>query len=135
MTCICAVLPRVLWQKCASTIQKVTEIEGGAKRLPAIGLGTACVYLFSLSALLVWHCMKVADMPSPTNEPLNLYQNDFTLQQIRQTELNNIQIRIQQATERNGATAYWLNRVRLLATSTPLVFGLAIFFSWVVTLF
>jgi len=74
-------------------------------------------------------------MPSPTNEPLNLYQNDFTLQQIRQTELNNIQIRIQQATERNGATAYWLNRVRLLATSTPLVFGLAIFFSWVVTLF
>jgi hypothetical protein len=108
----------------------IKVFDGAGLNETVIGLASVSFYLFGLSSSLVWRCMKVADMPSPTNEPMNIFQDNFTLEQIREAELKNIQARIRDAVARNGVTAYWLNRVRLEASATPIIFVLAILSSW-----
>lgn len=87
----------------------------------AVGLA---VWLMVAAAVLVVFCMLSMDLPAPTNEPLNLYQPDFALEQIRVVELRNLDLRIKQATARNHRVAAWLDRVRLLAILSPLAFAL-----------
>jgi hypothetical protein len=54
------------------------------------------------------------DLPAPTNEPINLYQPAFTLIQLREVELQNLQHRIEDVTRRPG---------RAMARSGPLLVG------------
>ncbi|AXA80461.1 hypothetical protein F1536_12340 [Achromobacter xylosoxidans] len=63
-------------------------------------------------------------MPALYNEPQNLYQPKYTLYQLREVELQNIQARIVEARIRNEATAGALNRVRLWAIASPLFFAI-----------
>lgn len=80
-------------------------------------------YLFVLCAMLVTRCMKIGEFPATTNEPRNLNQEGFPLDALRKVELRNIQDRIDQAARRNAITAQWLNRVRIGAICSPIIFA------------
>lgn len=125
----------VLLAGAAGSLAYTLKLLDGSSASLSIGLATACFYLFALSASLVWRCMKIDALPNTTNEPQNLYQADYSITQIREAELKNIQNRIRQADQRNTKTAYWLNRIRLFATGTPLVISFSISVSEVVRLF
>lgn len=88
----------------------------------AVGSGALSAWLMLLSAMLVHFCIKTLPLPTPTNEPANLYQPEFTLDLMRAVELKNIQVRIEQATTRNAEVATWLDRIRYCAVASPLVF-------------
>jgi hypothetical protein len=87
-----------------------------------IGAGVLTAYLVALSTLLVYKCMRIAPIPAPTNEPRNLYQKNFKVEMLREIELNNMQERINQIVARNDALTTWLNRIRLFAVASPIVF-------------
>jgi hypothetical protein len=87
-----------------------------------IGAAGIAVWLMMVAAALVVFCMLSMDLPAPTNEPLNLFQPEFELDKLRVVELRNLDARIKQVTARNHRVAAWLDRVRLLAIASPLVF-------------
>ncbi len=88
------------------------------------------IYLFSISAMLVIKCLIIGEFPNTANEPVNLYQKEFSAEKIREAELGNLQERIKQASKRNNITAIWLNRTRLMATLTPAIFIIAFIVAW-----
>lgn len=89
-----------------------------------IGATALSIWLMLAAALLVVFCMLTTDLPAPTNEPMNLYQKEFTTEMIREVELRNLQERIKITTARNHRVAAWLDRTRLLAVISPVVFAL-----------
>ena len=91
-----------------------------------IGSVVLTAYLFVLCVVLVTRCMMIKEFPATTNEPRNLNQQGFALDALRSTELKNFQLRIDQAAQRNAITAQWLNRVRLGAIGSPLIFTISI---------
>jgi len=84
-------------------------------------------YLLVLCALLIFKCIKISAIPAPTNEPKNLYQVEFTLDSLREAELKNVQQRINEAVTRNDTVAAWLNRIRLFAVCSPIIFTVVAF--------
>jgi hypothetical protein len=64
----------------------------------AIGAVALAVWLMIAGCLLVIFCMLTTFLPAPTNEPRNLYQKKFTVEILREIELQNIQERITQIT-------------------------------------
>lgn len=102
--------------------------DAGASSMPlAVGAGALSAWLMALSALLVHFCIKTLPLQPPTNEPGNLYQPAFDIAVLRQVELKNLQSRIDQATARNTMVAIWLDRIRYLAVSSPLLFVISVF--------
>lgn len=85
------------------------------------GALSLCMYLLCLSGLLIFKCLKIAEIQVPTNEPHNLYQKQYTVLQIRESELDNVQERINKAAARNLYTADWLNKIRLLMLISPII--------------
>jgi len=85
-------------------------------------LWAAC-YLFLVTGLLVWRCLFIRDIPSITNEPRNLYKPDYSLDALKEAELDLLQQRIDEAKVRNNKTARWLNGLRSALLATPLVFA------------
>jgi hypothetical protein len=92
-----------------------------------IGAVALTAYLFVLCVVLVINCVMIKEFPAITNEPRNLNQQGYELDVLRNVELRNIQGRIDQAARRNAITTKWLNRVRIGAICSPLVFAVAIF--------
>jgi hypothetical protein len=88
----------------------------------AAGAAAVSVWFMISAVTLVHQCIRTFDLPAPTNEPINLYQPAFTLIQLREVELQNLQHRIEDVTRRNGRVARWLDRVRYWSVATPLVF-------------
>ena len=86
------------------------------------------VYIAVLAAMLIYKCMRIAPIPAPTNEPKNLYQKNMALDEIKEEELENLQIRINQAVERNDFAGSWLNRMRIAATLSPFIWALAFYY-------
>lgn len=84
-------------------------------------------YLLVLCALLIFKCIKISAIPAPTNEPSNLYQVEFSLDSLREAELKNVQQRINEAVTRNNLVAAWLNRIRLFAVGSPIIFSVVAF--------
>lgn len=113
----------------AALAYTLKAIDAGAVTSTAAGATGLMLYLTALCGLLVFKCMKIAPIPAPTNEPRNLYQKDFSLDVLREVELNNTQERINQAVARNDGTTAWLNRVRVMAVVSPLIFA-AVSLSW-----
>lgn len=107
---------------------KLAGVAGAISLFATMVVVTA--YLFCLSAVLVKTCLIIGEFPNPANEPMNLYQKGFSVEQIREAELKNLQARIKQASQRNTVTAVWLNRVRLAATATPIVAIGAFIVAW-----
>lgn len=86
-------------------------------------------YLLVLCMLLIFKCLKISAIPAPTNEPQNLYQVEFSLEALREVELKNLQERINETVRRNDMVATWLNRIRLLAVCSPIIFILVAFWA------
>lgn len=91
----------------------------------AIGTAGLAIWLMITGCLLVVFCMLTTSLPALTNEPKNLYQKGFELNALREVELRNIQERITQTAARNHRVAAWLDRCRLLALASPLVFAIS----------
>ena len=88
----------------------------------SVGATVFTGWFLILSILLVWKCLPMREMPAIFNEPNNLYQPKYSLDLMREAELGNFQIRINQAAARNARIAKWLNGLRLAAAASPLVF-------------
>ncbi|MCM2290347.1 MAG: hypothetical protein NDI67_15085 [Sulfuritalea sp.] len=89
------------------------------------GAAALSVWLTLAAVVLMVQCIVTTALPAPTNEPKNLFQKDYALEKLREVELANLQDRIFQITARNHRVAAWLDRVRLLAIASPLVFAIA----------
>ncbi len=87
-----------------------------------VGSGLFSAYLYGLSALLVFKVLKIGIFPSLYNEPEYLNQPRFKFDELRQVEVGNMQTRIDQAKQRNATTAMWLNRIRVAAVCSPIIF-------------
>ncbi|MBA1446614.1 MAG: hypothetical protein M3H12_07765 [Chromatiales bacterium] len=97
----------------------------------AVGAGMLSAWLMVVGCLLVIKCLLSTWLYAPTNEPKNLYQKDYSLDEMHEAELRNMQVRIEQVIMRNHRVAAWLDRSRLLALASPVVFVIAAAFSWV----
>ncbi|MFP3567321.1 hypothetical protein [Paraburkholderia sp. SIMBA_030] len=80
-----------------------------------------------LSLLLVRNCLMFRAMPSIYNEPRNLYQPAYSLDQLKEAEVEGMQRRIDMAAKSNAGVVVWLNRLRLAAAASPIVFIAAAF--------
>lgn len=92
---------------------------------PAVwGAVATTFWLAGLSALLVIRCLRTVRTEMLYNEPMNLYKPDLnlTLVEARRWELENLQQRIGLTKERNKPIARWLDRIRIAAAATPIVF-------------
>ncbi|WP_454764416.1 hypothetical protein [Cupriavidus campinensis] len=88
-----------------------------------VWLAAVCAFVITLSVLsatLIFFCIKTAPIAAPTNEPKNIYQPSFSLSAIREVELQNIQVRIDQVARRNMRVATWLDYVRFMAVCSPI---------------
>lgn len=103
----------------------INLVEKGASQWLLYGLGAVSAYLFAIAALTTWKCLWVRTMYPPANEPKNLNQTNLSIAAVRRSELKNKQIYIDKNKERNDSVADWLNRCRMLAAATPLVFAVA----------
>jgi hypothetical protein len=92
-----------------------------------VGAVALTAYIFALCVALVINCMMIGEFPAITNEPRNLNQEGYELDVLCRVELRNIQERIDRAAQRNALTAQWLNRVRIGAICSPLIFAATIF--------
>lgn len=92
--------------------------------LTPVGDGVVGVtfWLMLTAAALVMKCILSRDLPVPTNEPDNLWQDGWTVEMDRMGELKGLQARIDATRTRNQAVATWLDRVRLMAVASPAVF-------------
>jgi len=99
----------------------------GNKELTPFVAGAAvlAVWLMIVGCLLVIKCILTSELQAPTNEPSHLFQPEYEAEVIRKVELRNIQKRIDLTKARNIDVAYWLDRCRLLALSSPLIFIIA----------
>lgn len=88
----------------------------------AYGAASVAVWLMLLAGVLLQWCIKTKPLAAPSNEPKNIFQPAFSLEAIRQVEIQNLQARIEDITERNRASATWLDRVRYAAICSPLIF-------------
>jgi len=87
-----------------------------------VGAVAVAAWLMAAACILVLFCMMAMDLPVPANEPKNLYQTDYDTVALRKVELENVQERIDAVKYRNQYIAGWLNRARLMAVATPVVF-------------
>lgn len=101
----------------------ISLAEKNAPQWLLCGLGTVSIYLFAVAALTTWKCLWVGDIHPPENEPKNLIHDDFDVDAVRRAELNNKQECINRNKDRNTKTGLWLNRCRLFAAATPVVFA------------
>lgn len=99
--------------------------------LSALTAGAAAFtgWLVLCALMLTAKCILTANLAVPTNEPKNLKPAiGMDLDRAREYELENIQGRIDETKARNWRIARWLDRVRLMAVSSPVVFAIA---AWV----
>jgi len=91
----------------------------------ASGALAMSLYLYALAAVNVFLVMYIQGFPALYNEPVNLYQKQYSLDALREVELKNLQGRINDAVERNSCQQKRLNAIRIWAVCSPLAFGLA----------
>ncbi len=86
-------------------------------------------WLFGLATVLTVKCLMFGDFPSVWNEPKNLNQKDYKLDELREFELKNLQERINKAMSLNFTKTLRLNKCILAGCFTPVVAILFWFFS------
>ncbi|WP_175729037.1 hypothetical protein [Burkholderia ambifaria] len=83
-----------------------------------------------LSLLLVSRCLMVRAMPSIYNEPRNIFQPEFSIDDLKEAELQGLQQRIDMAATGNAKVVKSLNRLRLAAAASPIVFIVVAVVAW-----
>ena len=100
----------------------INLFEKSAQRWLVYGLVAVTVYLFVIAAIVTIKCLWARPMYPPANEPQNLDQESHDLDAIRRVDISNRQHCIDLNRDRNDVVGLWLNRCRLLAVATPIVF-------------
>lgn len=103
----------------------VTLAERGGWSWSAAGMGAVSAYLFMLSAILVFQCLRIRPIWPTANEPENLIKSDLALSDLITDQLASKQRCIIRNRDRNDEVGMWLNRCRVAVTVTPIVFVLA----------
>lgn len=88
----------------------------------AIASAVVSAYLVALCILLVLRCMMFQSFPALSQDPKNLMHPAYSLEEIREEEVKNIGERIAEAKEINDERAKRLNRFRIAAALSPVVF-------------
>lgn len=86
------------------------------------GFAAACAYLVVLSVVLIMRCMRFESYPAQFQTPKNLMQRGFAFDALREVELENLTIRIEDAAGINNRRASVLNKIRVAAALSPVVF-------------
>lgn len=102
----------------------VKMLEAAAMTAVGVGVAALTAWLMLAAGVLVVKCVLSRDLPVPANEPDNLWQEGWTIEMDRMGELKGLQARIDATRARNHAVAAWLDRVRLMAVVSPVVFML-----------
>jgi len=95
------------------------------------GAAAFSAYLMIVSVFLLVKCMMVDELPAIHNEPKNLMHPEIEFDELRRYEFENMQGRINACALRNNRIATSLNRIRVAAVLSPLVFTV-IAASWAV---
>lgn len=90
-----------------------------------VAAAVTCVYLVVLAVSLVIVCMMFKSYPAQYQNPENLLHPDYSIDEIRRAEIDNIGIRIKEAAEINAERAARLNKIRILIALSPLLFAAA----------
>lgn len=104
----------------------VKMLEAGGLGRVGAGVVAITLWLMLTAGVLVVKCILSRDLQVPANEPDNLWQEGWTHEMERIGELKGLQARIHATRERNHAVAAWLDRVRLMAVASPVVFLLTV---------
>lgn len=81
-----------------------------------------CFYLIALSVALVISCMMFQSYPALHQDPKNLMHPTYSLDAVRQAEVENIGKRIAEAAMINQSRATRLNIFRIATALSPLIF-------------
>lgn len=85
------------------------------------------IWLALIAALLTRQCIATRWTQVLHNEPKSLYPpvNGHSMLEIKEFELENIQVRIERTKLRNIGVAIWLDRCRYATAATPLIYAIA----------
>lgn len=99
-------------------------LEGGPATGLAVSLLIIALYFALIGVVITRSCLKVRDAMPPGNEPDNLLPaiEGHTLDEIRQAELNNLQLGLDTNRKRNDRLAESLNFSRLALCASPAIF-------------
>ena len=100
----------------------ITLAEKLAPAWQTVATGATSGYLFLLAGLLLMKCLRVRPIYPPANEPKNLMQEGFSIEQIRKAEMKARQVCIDANRDRNDEVGFWLNTCRGMAAATPIIF-------------
>jgi hypothetical protein len=89
-----------------------------------IAAAVTCVYLVVLAVTLVAACMIFVSYPALHQDPKNLMHPTYSIDEIREAEINNLQERIAEAAVINKNRARRLNWLRIAAALSPFLFAL-----------
>lgn len=104
----------------AAYAAKITE--AGPATPTIVASAVSCAYLVFLSVNLVVRGMTFRSFPALHQQPKNLMHKGYSLDDIREAELENLEIRITEAAKLNSKRAKFLNRIRIAAAVSPVVF-------------
>lgn len=100
-------------------------LEPGSTSPVSIAAAIVCVYLVVLSIVLVVGCMTFQSYPALYQDPKNLMHPAYSLDEVREQEVNNVGERITEAKTINDTRASRLNRLRISAALSPVIFAAA----------
>lgn len=96
----------------------------------AVPVAASGFYLAIIGWVLLAKVIRTADFHGLGNLPSNLYQPKYSLLDLKEAELANIETKNVANSNRNAKMAQWLDRCRCMALLTPVVFiaaGLAVY--------
>lgn len=108
----------------ASAAYAAKIFQPGATSPIEIAAAVTCVYLVVLAVTLVAACMIFVSYPALHQDPVNLMHPTYSIDEIREAEINNLQERITEAAVINTRRAQRLNRLRIAAALSPFLFAL-----------
>lgn len=91
-----------------------------------VGAIVMAAWLMVIAFVLVFKCIMTSEIIPIGNEPKNLNLENYTLEQIKGFELENVQISITHTAFRNQNTAFWLDKARLGLLVSPVIFILVV---------
>lgn len=107
----------------------IKNIENNGDNALLAGAIVTTIWLMVVATVLVFQCIMTSELIPIGNEPKKLNLENYTLEEIRTFELENVQNTITHTAQRNQNTAYWLDKVRFATVLSPLSFivGMAAF--------
>jgi hypothetical protein len=82
-----------------------------------------CVYFVLLAVTLVARCMMFLSYPALYQDPMNLMHPSYSIDEIREAEIENLHGRIIEAAAINAKRAKWLNWFRIATALSPFIFA------------